>query len=146
MPCYNPPRMEKGLTLNTKISQFLYIKLPLLALVQEYLISHQRISIFTFYFFFFWLPLAVPIVQRTLHHCKYDLSQAVQQLWWTFFFHITKLQFYSHMFKFQFLFSNPLTKYLLLSAYPSSSLLKASELLFFCFSMVGVQGEAIREQ
>lgn len=28
--------MEKGLTLNTKISQFLYIKLPLLALVQEY--------------------------------------------------------------------------------------------------------------
>lgn len=36
VPCYNPPQMEKGLTLNTKISQFLYIKLPLLALVQEY--------------------------------------------------------------------------------------------------------------
>lgn len=36
VPCCNPPQMEKGLTLNTKISQFLYIKLPLLALVQEY--------------------------------------------------------------------------------------------------------------
>ena len=36
VPCCNPPQMEKRLTLNTKISQFLYIKLPLLALVQEY--------------------------------------------------------------------------------------------------------------
>lgn len=46
------------------------------------------------------------------------------------FFHITKLQFYSHMFKFRFLFLNPLksnstSSYLL---YPSS--LKASKLLF----------------
>lgn len=36
VPCCNPPQMEKGPTLNTKISQFLYIKLPLLALVQEH--------------------------------------------------------------------------------------------------------------
>lgn len=33
VPCCNPPQMEKVLTLNTKISQFLYIKLPVLALV-----------------------------------------------------------------------------------------------------------------
>lgn len=35
-PCCNPRQMEKGPTLNTKISQFLYMKLPPLVLVQEY--------------------------------------------------------------------------------------------------------------
>lgn len=40
VPCCNPRQMEKGPTMNTKISQFLYIKLPLVALVQE----HARLS------------------------------------------------------------------------------------------------------
>lgn len=87
-----------------------------------------------FFSLLFWLPLPVPIVQRTLHHCKNDLSWVVQrfldELAVFCFFHITKLQFYSHMFKFRFLFLNPLksnstSSYLL---YPSS--LKASKLLF----------------
>ena len=81
-------------------------------------LSAERISIFNLLVLLFWLPLAVPIVQRTLHHCKYDLSCAVQRFCFfsvfvlmnLLFFHITKLHFYSHIFKFKFLFLNPLKK------------------------------------
>lgn len=38
-----PSTYGKGLTLNTKISQFLYIKVPLLALVQEYTKSSREL-------------------------------------------------------------------------------------------------------
>lgn len=75
VPCCDPPQMEKGLTLNTKISQFLYIKLPLLALVQELhsflsrASSAERISIsnllvFTVFFFTDYHFLQFQIVQR----------------------------------------------------------------------------------
>lgn len=69
--------------------------------------SSERISLFNLpvFSFFFWLPLAVPIVQRTLHHCKYDLSLGGSALSHEpFFFHITKLHFYSHIFKFNLVF------------------------------------------
>lgn len=86
-------------------------------LISQESLSAERISIFNLLVLLFWLPLAVPIVQRTLHHCKYDLSCAVQRFFFwfcfdepSFFFHITKLHFYSHIFKFKFLFLNPLKK------------------------------------
>lgn len=70
-------------------------------LISQESLSAETISIFNLLVFLFWLPLAVPIVQRTLHHCKYDLSWAVQRfLTNLLFFHITKLHFYSHIFKF----------------------------------------------
>lgn len=77
VPCCNPPQMEKGLTLNTKISQFLYIKLPLLALVQEYAhfsrgACQPRESLFlTFWFFFFFFFSCVD------YHLQFQLSNAL---------------------------------------------------------------------
>lgn len=71
VPCCNPPQMEKGLTLNTKISQFLYIKLPLLALVQEYthfsreLVGQENLCFEPSGFFFFD------------YHLQFQLSNAL---------------------------------------------------------------------
>lgn len=58
-------------------------------LISQESLSAERISIFNLLVFLFWLPLAVPIVQRTLHRCKHDLSWAVQRFGWTFCFFFT---------------------------------------------------------
>lgn len=149
------------MTDNTKISQFSYIKLPLLALVQEHALFLLRESLFwtfRFVFFYFYSNFTVSIVQRTLHRCKHDLSCAASLMNLPFrfvvvlfIFHITKLQLYSHIFKFKFLFSNAhkkqkyfvssatsLTRHLRLQKCSPSSLsaLLSSE----------VQGETVREE
>lgn len=96
-------------TLDTKISQFLYIKQPVVALFR----NQKRI--FTFCLFFFWLLLAVPIVRRT--PTRFASTSAL----FYFLFHITKLHFYSHIFKFKFLFWYALQKATTLSHLLNSS-------------------------
>jgi len=94
VPCCNPPQMEKGLTLNTKISQFLYIKLPLLALVQEYAhfsreLCQPRESLFlTFWFFLFLIttcssncPNALCITANMTCPVRFSIFIF---FWWTF--------------------------------------------------------------
>lgn len=109
-------------TLDTKISQFLYIKQPLVALFRN-----QK-GVFTFWLaFFFWLLLAVPIVWRT--PTRFASTSACFFFFVCFLFHITKLHFYSHIFKFKFLFWYALQKatahsHLLISSYSS---IKASK-------------------
>lgn len=64
-------------------------------LISQESLSAERISIFNLLVLLFWLPLAVPIVQRTLHHCKYDLSCAVQRFFFWFCFDEPSF-FFSH--------------------------------------------------
>lgn len=117
--------MEKRTDTEYKnITIFLYIKLPLLALVQKH--THAslkgRSSIFNllvglFSFLFFLITPCTSKLSNALR-IKCDLPCALQRSPPTtcslcsFFclFHITKLQLYSHMFKFKFLFSNALKK------------------------------------
>lgn len=127
VPCCNPPQMEKGLTLNTKISQFLYIKLPLLALVQEYthfsgeLICWENLyfqpSGFTVFDYHLLSKLSNALCIAANMTCPGRFSASFfffffdePPCFFFSFFHITKLQFYSHIFKFKFLLLNPLKK------------------------------------
>lgn len=116
--------------------------------ISQVSLSAKRISIFNLLVFLFWLPLAVPIVQRTLHHCKYDLSWEVRRFGWTFFFHITKLLFCSQIFKFKFLFLNSLQKqlYFLLSVTSLVHYLRLQNCFFSALLWLEVQGETIREE
>lgn len=104
-------------TLDTKISQFLYIKQPVVALFR----NQKRIFTFCLFFFDYFLQFQLSDAhQRALHQLL---------LFFYFLFHITKLHFYSHIFKFKFLFWYALQKattlpHLLNSSYSS---IKASK-------------------
>lgn len=145
--------MEKRTDTEYKnITIFLYIKLPLLALVQKHphmLLSNWEALFLTFwFFFFFWFQ----IVQRALHGIRPVRCSFFQQhpAHFVFFkFHITKLQLYSHMFKFNFLFLNALNKQ------QNSSVLRVTLRLqnyFFLLSSSvlrgagGGKGENVREE
>ncbi len=97
---------KKGLTLNTKISQF-YISNGLCWLLLRTTLIQRNMSTDRILVFFF-LPFVFDYhLQSQLSNAQctaaYDLFLAAHALW-TFFFHITKLQFYSHIFKFNVLF------------------------------------------
>lgn len=156
MPCCNPPQMEKRTDTEYKnITIFIY-QIASVGSCSGICSSAKRI--FNLQVFLFWLPLAVPIVQRSLHHCKYDLSWAVQHFfclfvfWGTFFFHITKLHFYSHIFKFKFLFLNPLKKAIglrLICHFPLTHHLRLQNCFFYPLLVCGWRcrwGETIREE
>lgn len=100
---------KKGLTLNTKISQF-YISNGLCWLLLRTTLIQRNMStdrIFRVFFSFFFLSSLIttcspncPTHNALLHMtCSWRLT-----LREPFFFHITKLQFYSHIVKFNFLF------------------------------------------
>lgn len=127
---------------NFYISNCLYWLLFRNTLISQESLSAERISIFNllFYVWFFLPPFLITTSSSNCPTHSASLqkwpalggSAFFRRTFWFFFcfFHITKLQFYSHMFKFRFLFLNPLksnstSSYLL---YPSS--LKASKLLF----------------
>lgn len=103
-------------TLDTKISQFLYIKQPVLALFR----NQKRIFTFWLVFFFFFL------ITSYSSNCLTHSNALCINFCFFFFclFHITKLHFYSHIFKFKFLFWYALQKatthsHLLISSYSS---------------------------
>lgn len=127
MPCFNPPqKWKKGPTLNTKISPFFYISNCLCWLLfrntrmllskGEALFLTSWLVFFLFFLFFFWLRLArpnCPMRSASNVTCPVRCSVLNQQpvhVALFFLFHITKLQLYSHMFKFKFLFLNALKK------------------------------------
>lgn len=173
VPCFNPPQNGKRTDTQYKnITIFIY-QIASVGSCSGTRFSAERISIFNLLvcLFFFWsffsLQLASPIVQRFLHHCKHDLSCAVQRSWHTFcffffalllgcifFFHITKLQLYSHIFKFKFLFLNTRKKqkYFVWSATPLFLLTLRLQNCFFFLNFPSalllweVQRETVREE
>lgn len=129
---------KKGLTLNTKISQF-YISNGLCWLLRRTTLIQRNMSTDRILLFFF-LPFVFDYhLQSQLSNAQctaaYDLFLVAHTLW-TFFFHITKLQFYSHIFKFNIVFFLPDFKVLHFtcsirtSQINSDPELKASEISF----------------